>query len=121
MMYAEKRRLYGSVQWNSPSRFVEEIPSELVKEVVWNDLSVQIPVLENGHTRKVNPSLAYHSTPSPEAGPFRTGWQVKHPVWGIGRVQQTEGHGEDQRVVVYFNSVGNKKLAVKYARLEKAG
>ncbi len=121
MVYAEKRRLYGSVQWNAPSRFVEEIPSELVKEVVWNDSAVKTPVLETMPTGKISRSLAHHSSPSQETGPFKTGWQVKHPVWGIGRIQQTEGHGEDQRVVVHFNSVGSKKLAVKYARLEKAG
>jgi DNA helicase-2/ATP-dependent DNA helicase PcrA len=121
MVYAEKRRLYGSIQWNSPSRFVEEIPSELVKEVVWNDSVVKTPVFENKPDGKVTPSLAHHSSPSPETGPFRTGWRVKHPVWGMGRIQETEGQGEDQRVVVHFNSVGSKKLAVRYARLEKVG
>jgi len=121
MVYTEKRRLYGSTQWSSPSRFVGEIPSEWVKEVIWNDRSIGTAALEASPARKFSPSLAYHSSPSQEIGPFRTGWQVKHPVWGIGRIQQTEGHGEDQRVVVHFNSVGNKKLAVKHARLEKAG
>jgi DNA helicase-2/ATP-dependent DNA helicase PcrA len=121
MVYAEKRRLYGSVQWNSPSRFVQEIPSELVQEVIWDDSAVKIPVLETLPTRKIGCLPTRHSSSSQKTGPFRTGWQVKHPVWGMGRVQETEGHGEDQRVVVHFNSVGSKKLAVKYARLEKAG
>ena len=52
-------------------------------------------------------------------GPFKVGLQVRHPLWGVGRIQVAEGQGEDQRVVVHFKSVGTKKLAVNYARLEK--
>jgi DNA helicase-2/ATP-dependent DNA helicase PcrA len=119
MVYAEKRRLYGSVQWNSPSRFIEEIPVELVKEVVWNDHSIKS--VESQLASKIVPSpISYPSQPQ-EAGLFKKGIQVKHPVWGVGRVQEAEGQGEDQRVVVHFKTVGPKKLAVKYARLEKVG
>jgi len=44
--------------------------------------------------------------------------RVRHPVWGVGTIQMSEGVGEEARVVVTFRSAGTKKLAVKYARLE---
>jgi len=119
MVHVEKRRLYGSVQWNSPSRFIEEIPIELVKEVVWSDRSVRS--VDGQSVSKIALSPIDHLPQLQEAGPFKKGIQVKHPVWGIGRVQEAEGQGEDQRVVVHFKTVGPKKLAVKYARLEKVG
>jgi DNA helicase-2/ATP-dependent DNA helicase PcrA len=119
LVHAERRRLYGSVQWNSPSRFIEEIPVELIKEVVWSDRSVRL--VDGQSPSKIAPSLIAYPSQLPEAGSFKKGIQVKHPVWGIGRVQEAEGQGENQRVVVHFKTVGPKKLAVKYARLEKVG
>jgi DNA helicase-2/ATP-dependent DNA helicase PcrA len=116
LVHAEKRRLYGSVQYNSPSRFIGEIPVELIKEVVWSDRSERSA--DRQPTSVIAPPLAYDSPLPQETGLFRKGTQVKHPAWGIGRVQEAEGQGEDQRVVVHFKTVGPKKLAVKFARLE---
>lgn len=116
MIHAEQRRLYGSMQWNSPSRFIGEIPTELVKEVLWQKEAAQP---SNG--RPIGKRLSNANAPDQEQPPgsLKVGLQVAHPVWGIGRIQKSEGHGEDQRVVVHFRSVGSKKLAVKFARLER--
>jgi hypothetical protein len=51
---------------------------------------------------------------------FCVGSLVRHPQWGLGTVKKREGAGEDLRLTVSFQSVGLKKLAVKYAMLEGA-
>jgi DNA helicase-2/ATP-dependent DNA helicase PcrA len=119
LLHAEKRRLYGSVQWNAVSRFIEEIPVALVKEVVWSDRTAKF--VKDPPASKMGSSRIVDRPQIEGSGPFRKGIQVKHPVWGIGQVRESEGQGEDQRVVVHFSSVGSKKLAVKFARLEKVG
>jgi len=50
---------------------------------------------------------------------FKTGELVRHDRFGIGRIQQAIAAGDNPRVVVNFNSAGQKTLALKYAKLEK--
>jgi len=45
---------------------------------------------------------------------------VRHAMFGTGVVRRVEGHGEKQKVIVYFHRVGPKKLLVKFAGLEPA-
>jgi DNA helicase-2/ATP-dependent DNA helicase PcrA len=103
------RRIYGATRWNSPSRFLEEIPAELVEFV--------------GHRRvdqDYNADRDYnHGDPSVPSD-FAVGALVRHPQWGLGTVKKREGEGDDLRLTVSFSSVGTKKLAVKYAMLKGA-
>ncbi len=48
---------------------------------------------------------------------FRLGTKVRHIKFGIGTVRRLEGAGDKQKVTVYFNSVGPKKLLLKFAGL----
>jgi len=45
---------------------------------------------------------------------------VRHPEWGVGRIRERIGHGDDMKVVVTFPGIGIKKLKVKYAPLTRA-
>jgi DNA helicase-2/ATP-dependent DNA helicase PcrA len=130
------RRLYGSVQYNAPSRFVEEIPDELKCEVrigggavagaPWNRRdggTPDVPERLRSVPRGASPEEHFFNQDvgglsSDEPSPFLKGVRVRHPVWGVGTIQMSEGVGEEARVVVTFRSAGTKKLAVKYARLE---
>ncbi len=96
------RRIYGTTHWNSPSRFLEEIPAELMEFV----------------GRKDRDKHEAESIASPVN--FAVGSLIRHPQWGLGTVKKREGEGEDLRLTVSFQSVGIKKLAVKYAMLEGA-
>jgi DNA helicase-2/ATP-dependent DNA helicase PcrA len=51
--------------------------------------------------------------------PFVTGVRVRHPKWGEGVVRDSYGDINDIKVMVNFPSVGIKRLALKYAQLEK--
>jgi DNA helicase-2/ATP-dependent DNA helicase PcrA len=50
---------------------------------------------------------------------YTAGCRVKHPAWGIGIVRDCYGDGEDAKVMVNFPSIGIKRLAVRFANLEK--
>lgn len=49
---------------------------------------------------------------------FRVGVQVMHPKFGKGKILQTEGSGDNARITVFFHSAGQKKLLLKFARLQ---
>lgn len=104
--YAENRRLHGSETYPSPSRFLREIPPELIQEV------------------RARPQISrpiYSPSPTgfaePESG-YRLGQRVSHPKFGEGVVLNAEGQGGSARVHVNFEAVGAKWLVVAYANLE---
>ena len=47
------------------------------------------------------------------------GMKVRHGKFGVGSIRFIEGKGENQKVIVWFNSVGQKKLLVRFAGLER--
>ncbi|CAG0957315.1 partial DNA helicase II, partial [Geobacteraceae bacterium] len=55
----------------------------------------------------------------PEDGGIWLGMKVRHGKFGVGTIRKIEGKGDDQKVIVWFNSVGPKKLLVRFAGLER--
>jgi DNA helicase-2/ATP-dependent DNA helicase PcrA len=47
------------------------------------------------------------------------GMRVRHGKFGVGTIRKIEGEGDEQKVIVWFNSVGPKKLMVRFAGLER--
>jgi DNA helicase-2/ATP-dependent DNA helicase PcrA len=107
LTYAETRRLHGQDSYNRPSRFLLEIPQELVAEVRMNG-AVQRPVSANG----------VQTGSDDEMFGLRMGQRVNHGKYGEGVVLQFEGSGERAKVEVNFPGVGAKWLMVGYANLE---
>lgn len=103
LTYAESRRLYGSETMNRPSRFIREIPGELLQEVR----------LGGTITRPVATRMA---PASPDHG-LSLGQRVHHNVFGEGIVINYEGDGNQARVQVNFDSEGAKWLMMAYANL----
>ena len=136
VMHTESRRLYGSVQWNAPSRFLNEIPAELCEMVTHGVSAEAEPPSRDIHERHAGAAAEHRSdmraktdtrtgmggTGGEESSPpdLIVGIRVRHPVWGAGTVKLSEGRGDRQKVVVHFASVGMKKLLVQQARLERA-
>ncbi|EED35078.1 DNA helicase II [Luminiphilus syltensis NOR5-1B] len=106
MTYAESRRLHGSESYNTPSRFVREIPAELIHEVRLGS-SVSRPL----STFAPDPSRAHD-----EAG-VSLGQRVLHQVFGEGIITNFEGRGANARVEVSF-AEGSKWLVLQYANLQ---
>ncbi len=115
MTYAECRRIYGEERTNAVSRFVRDVPGELVEEV---RATVKRPAAP-GTVRATGGSSRKFSTSDKgvDTG-FELGQRVAHAKFGEGVILTFEGQGANARVQVNFNSAGAKWLVVSYARLE---
>ncbi|MDJ0739598.1 MAG: DNA helicase II [Gammaproteobacteria bacterium] len=107
LTHAESRRLHGSESYPLPSRFLREIPAELVEEV---RARPQV-------SRPYAPAAGTLSAARDATG-FQLGQRVSHPKFGEGVVLNAEGQGNGARVQVNFESTGAKWLVVAYAKLE---
>jgi DNA helicase II / ATP-dependent DNA helicase PcrA len=104
--YAEQRRLYGVDQYGQPSRFINELPAELVEEI-----RPRVQVSRPAFTRRAN----LEETPS---SAMRLGSRVRHAKFGDGVVLNFEGNGPQARIQVNFERQGTKWLMISYANLE---
>ncbi|GAB4349895.1 MAG: DNA helicase II [Gammaproteobacteria bacterium] len=107
LCHAETRRLRGLERYSRPSRFIQEIPQELIEEV---RLQESAPFVPEAPAAKIG-----FSTP-PEG--YRLGQRVRHPKFGDGIVLNHEGSGSNARLQVNFEDVGAKWLVLSYAKLE---
>jgi len=108
LTYAEQRRLHGVDNYGVPSRFLRELPAELVEEI---RPRVQVTRAYGGSAPT---ATAYR--PSGPSG-LHLGQRVQHPTFGEGVVLDYEGDGPHARVQVNFKSAGSKWLVVAYANL----
>jgi DNA helicase-2/ATP-dependent DNA helicase PcrA len=111
--YAEQRRLHGMDSFSQPSRFVAEIPEELVEEI-----RPRVQVL-----RPHYPGLRTKSRPAGSMAPgaelgLRLGQRVRHSKFGDGVILNCEGQGAHARVEVNFEKAGTKWLVLSYANLD---
>ncbi len=104
LTWSEKRRLWGNEQYQHPSRFIDEIPSECREDVRLN-ATISIPV-----------SYARTSTKTP--GGFHLGQTVNHAKFGDGIILNFEGEGEQARIQVNFEQSGSKWLMLSLANLQ---
>jgi DNA helicase-2/ATP-dependent DNA helicase PcrA len=111
MTHAEARRLHGSDYYPVASRFIREIPAELMEEVRMR-AAVSRPVF-----RRAQP-VAGASEDASNSGELRLGQRVEHPKFGEGVVLMYEGQGSHARVQVNFEAAGAKWLVVAYANLQ---
>lgn len=107
LSYAELRRLHGSDVHGSPSRFLNEIPSELIEEIRPR-IQISRPVQFTRNLREDEPAV----------GGMKLGQRVRHGKFGEGVVLNLEGQGAHARVQVNFERQGAKWLMVGYANLE---
>ncbi|HEY2780992.1 MAG TPA: UvrD-helicase domain-containing protein [Steroidobacteraceae bacterium] len=105
--YAEQRRLYGVDTYGQPSRFIGELPPDLIEEIRPR-LQVSRPVF-------IKRSSTLDETP---AAGMRMGSRVRHSKFGDGVVLNFEGNGPHARIQVNFERQGTKWLMLSYANLE---
>jgi len=116
MSHAESRRMHGEVNLCRPSRFINEIPNELLDEIRMKS-SVSRPSF--GKTRiggRVSSKLS-GDIEVPETD-LSLGQRVVHGKFGEGVILNYEGQGPNARVQVNFDAVGSKWLVLSYAKLE---
>lgn len=120
MSYAEQRMLHGRTQFNPPSRFLRELPPELVEEVRPKVKTYSTGFGGNNQFRAPAnaPKPVTRTTNFNETG-YRVGQRVRHAKFGDGVITDSEGAGAHSRVQVNFKAVGVKWLVLGYANLEK--
>jgi len=138
---AARRRVFGEYRPAEPSRFIGEIPADLLVRfdapaaglfqgrlasyVSWQGpargragsgpRTARRPRGDEVH----EPSYAYEHEDQSSA-PFRPGMKVRHPRFGLGTVLSVELLDDDVKLTVRFVTVGSKRLLAKYAKLEPA-
>ena len=122
LSFAQTRMLHGQTRYNLPSRFLDEVPGELVKWLTPRAGKGGFAAQDSG-SRSCAAS-AFGSTPrrseSSGGGGFRIGQSVMHAKFGLGVIINAEGGGSDARVQVNFGNAGMKWLALSVAKLEAA-
>ncbi|MFW2403334.1 MAG: DNA helicase II [Gammaproteobacteria bacterium] len=116
LTHAEQRRMYGVDSFAQPSRFISEIPAELLEEVRPN-IRVSRPVHRRAPARTSGYSGRRSLTDQNE-NDIRLGQRVRHGKFGEGVVLNYEGSGAHARVQVNFETAGTKWLVMSYANLE---
>jgi DNA helicase-2/ATP-dependent DNA helicase PcrA len=137
LLNARRRYLFGQEQSNQPSRFLRDIPGELLEDgrvqgsggrrQGLNAERFSAPCTLNpvpSHnlssiTSACNEIEIVPEPPEEHDGVF-IGMKVRHAKFGVGTIRKIEGIGEAQKVIVWFNAAGPKKLMLRFAGLERA-
>ncbi len=105
---AKRRRLFSKFEDFEPSRFLADIPRECCN---W--------IEKVHHNKTVDTPNAAAPVPSKHTSLYIVGSKVKHPAWGIGIIRDCCGEGENTKVMINFPGVGIKRLALKFANLQR--
>ena len=145
---AWSRMMHGQTQYNPPSRFLDEIPSELINEIGGTRMlrsrrdrsgggrtyggggGSEIPTgrtfggsgRDSRSDDVVESAIAAANTPTPsgaESIGLKVGDDVRHSQWGEGVIVEIDGVGDKAEASVHFPSVGPKRLLLSWAPLEK--
>jgi DNA helicase-2/ATP-dependent DNA helicase PcrA len=132
---AARRRVFGEYQSTEPSRFLAEVPAELVERIAPTYATPYPGAFAHHHyefrtnpygrkgrggrVRETEAAYSYENEDQSVSG-IRLGVRVRHPQFGVGTVVGVEEHNDDLKVTVRFNTVGVKKLLSRYAKLELA-
>ncbi len=109
LTYAEQRRLHGTDSLGQVSRFVDEVPDELIEEVR--------PRIQISRPLHIARGGRFVEEAEPSSG-IRLGQRVRHGKFGEGVVLHLNGQGPNAQVQVNFEGHGTKWLVVGYANLE---
>jgi DNA helicase II / ATP-dependent DNA helicase PcrA len=103
LTYAEQRRLHGMDSFGTSSRFISEIPEDLIEEVRPR-IQISRPV-----------AAGRFRVPTEELAPgVKLGARVRHKKFGEGVILKVEGHGPQANIEVNFESLGRKIMMLEY-------
>jgi DNA helicase-2/ATP-dependent DNA helicase PcrA len=134
LSWARQRRSYAreSFEETQPSRFLGEIPRELLEPLssaglgwkprtTWDSAVNSVSSVERFlRERGVRRTPIGPEARSTAHSRWRIGSKVRHAKFGVGTILGAEGEGENTKLTVSFPGYGQKKLMAQYAGLEKA-
>ena len=117
LSHAQSRRLFNNEQQHAPSRFIDEIPTEIIDRV-----RPQVKISRPHTFSSSNPPDSFNrsfSTKGHDAGDsgLKIGQRVTHQKFGEGTITNYEGHGSHTRIQVQFKQCGTKWLVASFAKL----
>lgn len=119
---AQTRMLFGSTSRYKPSRFLLEIPEELVlfTESTKHATTSFSHFMSRPKVAPVIKNLGTYSKPQPQnKNSYAYGDKVKHKIFGVGTIISATSMGNDTLIEIAFDGAGNKKLMANFAKLEK--
>ncbi len=131
---AEIRRRYGKIDFRTPSRFIYEIPGELLDSVQHDadgaassfsfrdKITVRFDDIETDTEAEYNDvpdGILLKQSPSGKESNFRIADRALHPKYGIGRIIKIAGKGDNIKITISFGSGRSKTFLEKYTPLEK--
>ncbi len=102
---ARSRVLWGRPQWNTPSRFLEDLPPQVIQP-------------DRERRPDIGPASGLSAAAPPPGDDYRVGFRVSHPVFGQGTILSREGAGDDLRLIVGFPGKGTRKLLARLANFQ---
>lgn len=117
LSYALSRELYGKVNKFSRSRFIDEIPDDFLEPFHQREFTDSLNKKSYSNSQKINRKCTFDEPLNFDN--ISVGECVFHKKWGNGVIKKKEYVNEDPVIEVYFESVGEKVLNLKYAPITK--
>lgn len=132
LTYCKSRRIWGQLRSHLPSRFLEELPKELIShEYLFSEPTQRNQFFSSNKSKYKNSTTTENGTDhdhqiiydqesshDDDELQYKKGMRVRHPSYGLGHISQIEGEGTWQKISVLFKDHSLKKFVAKYARLE---
>jgi DNA helicase-2/ATP-dependent DNA helicase PcrA len=122
LVHAQQRRVFGRTQRNEPSRFLAEVPNELLRLDLPAPVADDEPIVDYSYSQLPLARRAAFRTPRPPVSTgdsFAVGQRVFHAEFGAGTIRAVEGSGKRTKLTVRFDHAGFKKLIVAFAALQQ--
>ncbi|MFN8309460.1 MAG: 3'-5' exonuclease [Chitinophagales bacterium] len=135
LCYATTRYKFGNIQYGEPSRFLSEIPENILQhhgqqaakaqpqQQVWGSKVLPKPAYPKPTVIKQPPPTSAPITSSEpfvpdDASTLQTGMNILHEKFGEGKVISMEGAGSNKMATIFFPSFGEKKIMLKFAKVK---
>lgn len=129
LTYSMERMIFGTTNYNRPSRFLKELPSENIEKREEKGISLTTSLPNNATTAVQSMSLQEqlalmkkkNSAQNAQPQTFSVGDKVKHNIFGEGVVLSATKMSNDTMLEVAFEKVGTKKIMANFAKIKKMG
>lgn len=117
LSYAQRRTIFGKTSYCLPSRFLDEIPSDMLNNLTPEQKKSQMPTDFNSilNTYNIKKGMPEKKTVTEE---FQVGERVRHKKFGEGLVLNVQVKSGDTMLEIAFDKVGTKTLSLSFAPVE---
>lgn len=113
---SEYRSTWGAPNYNPPSRFIEEIPDDVIE---WRNAGASRQFTSRTTTRRITTPPPRPTGKKVTTMALSVGDRVSHDTFGLGTVVATSGGGDRAEATINFGEYGEKRLLLRYAPVEK--